>query len=415
VLDNGLALRAIPLPGTRALTALVAFEAGSRSERPSENGIAHFLEHLVFKGGEAYPTPAQINAAGEAIGARLDAWTAQDAVAFRIRARAEHAEAAIDLLTDVAGRPRVAEGDVERERGVVIQEIARCADRPGDRADDLIDAAAFGEHPMGRPILGTEERLRAYGRSDAIGFRDRCWSGQGGCALLVGNLDSLPDAARLAELFGRFPAIGAPQHFEPLPGPSARVLAEERDSAQSHLRLLYRPALEKSDPAVRAALTVLQTLVGGSQGSLLFEQIREERGLAYSVFAREHCFADGAMLQVSAGVESGKCAEAIARIRAIVAELGADGPAGERFERARFERARSYAAGRRVLAFENTDRVADAAAEAAILHGERFDPEGAIAALDGVGFDQVAAVARALGEAEPALAVVGPHSEGEFT
>jgi predicted Zn-dependent peptidase len=123
-LPNGLRVRRIPIEGTRAVTALVGFEAGSRAELPEENGIAHFLEHLVFKGGEIYPTPRAINATGERIGARIDAWTSQDMVVCRIRSRAEVASEAIDLLTDFVGRPRLDSEELDRERGVVIQEIA---------------------------------------------------------------------------------------------------------------------------------------------------------------------------------------------------------------------------------------------------------------------------------------------------
>lgn len=386
---------------------LVGFEAGSRAERSEENGIAHFLEHLVFKGGESHPTHREVNAAGERIGARADAWTSQDMVAFRIRCRAEVAAEAVELLTDFVGRPRLDPAELERERGVVIQEIARAADRPQERADDLIDRAAFGEHPLGRPILGTEERLRALRRDDVAGFRSARWSGERGCALLAGNLSHLPADGELAELFGRFPTVGPPDPVEPAPPPATGAMVERRDSAQSHLRLLYRPAIDPADRATRAALAVYRTLLGGSQGSLLFTRIREEAGLAYSLGAREHAFGDGALVVVSAGLESARCLEAHERIRALVAELAADGP-----EREHFERARAYAAGRLVLAFENTDRVADHAAEAAILFGEPEPPQAAIAALDAVSFDDVAAVAAAVGE--PAVACVGPHDPAEF-
>src|SRR5439155_26254424 len=164
----------------------------------------------------------------------------------------------------------------------------------------------------------------------------------------------------------------------------------------------YRSSIEPEDRSARAAMTVFRTLLGGSQGSVLFDEIREQRGLAYSVFAEEHVLADGPVLQVSAGLESGKCVEAYERIRSLVSRLAADGPDAEHVERAR-----SYAAGRRVLAFENTNLVAEHAAEGAILFGQCEGPDDAIAALDGVTHERVAVVARGL-SAVPVVACVGP-------
>src|SRR5436305_7240009 len=151
-LANGMRLHRIAVSGTRALTLLVAFDAGARTERPEENGMAHFLEHLVFKGGEKYPTYRAVNEAAEAIGAVLNAYTSHDLVAFHITARAERTAEAADLLTDFVGRPRIDPEELERERGVVVQEIARAKDQPSAMAENLIDEAAFGDHPLGRPV-----------------------------------------------------------------------------------------------------------------------------------------------------------------------------------------------------------------------------------------------------------------------
>src|SRR6201994_1091219 len=138
-LPNGLPLYRIAVEGTRALTLLVAFDAGARTERPEENGMAHFLEHLVFKGGEKYPTYRDVNEAAERIGAQLNAYTSHDLVAFHITARAERALEAIDLLTDFVARPGIDPGELDRERGVVVQEIARSNDQPATVAEHLID------------------------------------------------------------------------------------------------------------------------------------------------------------------------------------------------------------------------------------------------------------------------------------
>jgi predicted Zn-dependent peptidase len=405
--ENGLPIHRIELPGTRALTVLVAFDAGARNERPQENGMAHFLEHLVFKGGESYPTYKDVNETAERLGGVLNAYTSHDLVAFHITVRAESAAAAIDLLSDFVGRPRLDAEELDRERGVVIQEINRAYDQPSTVAEYLIDRAAFGDHPLGRTVLGPEQNLRSFTREGIVAFRERRWSGTHGGAFLVGNLEHLPDAAQLHERFARFPSLPEPEPY--LPAEFApEKLADERDTNQSHLRMIYRPEITVSDVRERAALSIYATLLGGSMGSRLFEEIREKRGLCYSVYALNHAFADVPILQLGSGLESAKAIEAYTRMREIVDELRNDGPTEEEVARAR-----AYAAGRLVLAFENTNAVARYSANQQIVFGEDIDPDAAIAALDAVTFDEVREVAAGVAD-NLAVAVVGPHNAEEF-
>src|SRR3954470_11673513 len=407
-LDNGLPIYHVELEGTRAATVLVAFEAGARTERPEENGMAHFLEHLVFKGGELYDDYRKVNETAEQMGAVLNAYTSHDVVAFHLTCRAEVVGRAIDLLSDFVGRPKIDAGELDRERGVVVQEIARANDQPSVVAEHLIDRAAFGDHPLGRPVLGPEEHLRSFSRDAIVAFRSRQWAGARGGAFLVGNLSDVPENQELAETFGRFPSIHANGSYEPAPAFTPQTLVEARDSNQSHLRISYRPSIEVQNPQQRAALSVYSTLLGGSMGSRLFDEIREQRGLAYSVYSVEHAFADVPILQLSAGLESGKCIEAFTRMREIVDELRTDGPTEEEFQRAR-----AYAAGRRVLAFENTNAVARWAAHQTVVFGQEIDPDTAITALDEVTLDSVQEVARGISEAN-SVACVGPHTVDEF-
>ena len=406
--SNGLRLHAIGVPGTRALTVLVAFDAGARTERADENGMAHFLEHLVFKGGEKYPTYKHVNETAERLGGVLNAYTSHDLVAFHITVRAQSAPEAIDLLSDFVARPRLDADELERERGVVIQEINRAYDQPSTVAEYLIDRAAFGEHPLGRTVLGTEDNLRSFTREAIIAFRERRWAGARGGVFMVGNLDHLPDEPTLQEQFGRLPELPAPEPFQPAPEFVPQKLVDQRDTNQSHLRMIYRPALSASNPSERAALSIYATLLGGSMGSRLFEEIREKRGLCYSVYAADHAFADMPVLQLGSGLESAKCIEAYGRMREIVDELRTDGPT-----EAEVERARAYAAGRRVLAFENTNAVARYAANQQITFGDSIDPDAAIAALDAVTYQRVRETAAAVSE-QLAVACVGPHSADEF-
>jgi predicted Zn-dependent peptidase len=406
--SNGLPIHRLALPGTRALTVLVAFDAGARSERTEENGMAHFLEHLVFKGGQSYPTYKDVNETAERLGGVLNAYTSHDLVAFHITVRAQSAPQAIDLLSDFVGRPRLDAEELDRERGVVIQEINRAYDQPSTVAEYLIDRAAFGEHPLGRTVLGPEENLRSFTREAIVAFRERRWAGARGGVFLVGNLEHLPDEHELHERFARFPSLSEPEPFLAAPEFAPQTLVEERDTNQSHLRMIYRPDIRVSDVRERAALSIYSTLLGGSMGSRLFEEIREKRGLCYSVYAVDHKFADMPVLQLGSGLESAKCVEAYTRMREIVDELRDDGPTEEEVARAR-----AYSAGRMVLAFENTNAVARYAANQSIVFGQDIDPDAAISALDAVTFDEVREVGAGVTE-KLAVACVGPHTADEF-
>jgi predicted Zn-dependent peptidase len=408
VTANGLPVYSVGLPGTRALTVLVAFDAGARTERAEENGMAHFLEHLVFKGGEKYVTYKDVNETAERLGGMLNAYTSHDMVAFHITVRAESAEPAIDLLSDFVARPRLDAEELDRERGVVIQEINRAYDQPSTVAEYLIDRAAFGEHPLGRTVLGPEENLRSFTRDAIVSFRERRWAGASGAAFLVGNIEFVPLQDQLAELFARFPTLPTPEPYVPVPKFAPETLVEQRDTNQSHLRMIYRPDVDVGNVKERAALSIYSTLLGGSMGSRLFEEIREKRGLCYSVYAVAHAYADLPILQLGSGLDSGKCIEAYTRMREIVDELRSEGPTEEEVERAR-----AYSAGRLVLAFESTNAVARYGASQKIVYKEEIDPEAAIAALDAVTFDEVREVASNVAD-NLAVACVGPHEAGDF-
>jgi predicted Zn-dependent peptidase len=409
MLENGMPLYRIAVDGTRALTILVAFDAGARTERADENGMAHFLEHLVFKGGEKYPTYRAVNEAAEGIGAVLNAYTSHDLVAFHITARAQRGLEAADLLTDFVARPRIDASEMDRERGVVVQEIARSEDQPSIMAEHLIDEAVFGDHPLGRPVLGPAEHIRdTFTRDAIVAFRARRWSPASGAAFAVGNLESVAQDGQLEELFGRFQTRPEPESYDRAPELTPRVLVRERDSNQSHLRLSYRPSIDVSSPRERAALAIYSTLLGGSMGSRLFDEIREQRGLAYSVSAFPHAYADVGVLQLSAGLESAKCVEAYRRMSDIVTELREDGPTpGE------VERARAFASGARAIALENSGAVARYAAQQTVVYGEDVDPDKTIALLDEVTFDEVRTVAAGVAD-EHAVACVGPHTVQEL-
>ena len=274
-------------------------------------------------------------------------------------------------------------------------------------AEHLIDRAAFGDHPLGRPVLGPEEHLRTFTREAIVEFRTRQWAGARGGAFLVGNLDSLPDDAELADAFCRFPSISANGGFEPAPAFSPQTLVEERDSNQSHLRMSYRPDVDATDVRRRARADRLLHAAGRLDGlAPVRRDPRAARPRLLRLLGRPRLRrrADPAALR-RPGV--GKCVEAYTRMREIVDELRADGPNEEEFERAK-----AYAAGRRVLAFENTNAVARHAASQTVVFGQDIHPDAAIKALQTT-FDDVAEVARGISE-DLSVACVGPHSANEF-
>jgi predicted Zn-dependent peptidase len=407
ILDTGLPLVRLNMDGTRSVTALVAFDAGARTERPEENGMAHFLEHLVFKGGEKYSTYRDVNETAERLGAQLNAYTSHDIVAFHITCRAEALMPAIDLLTDFVAKARIDADELNRERGVVIQEIHRSDDVPSSVADKLLDRAIYGDHPLGRPVLGPAEHIQTFDRDAILAFRERRWAPGAGGAFLAGDL-SHADDGQLAELFSRFPAREDPPQADPAPEPERRVLVERRDTNQSHLRLAWRPEVDQSDLATRAALAVYATLLGGSMGSRLFDEIREQRGLCYAIRSYGWSHTDASTLEVSAGLDSTKLDEAYTRIREIVTELAEDGPRdGE------VERARAYAAGSTVLSLESTGAVARRAAGQKVTFGEIKSPDETIDALDAVTEDDVREMAREV-QGAPVVACVGPHEVADF-
>jgi predicted Zn-dependent peptidase len=290
----------------------------------------------------------------------------------------------------------------------VIQEIARSDDTPSSVADKLLDQAIYGDHPLGRAVLGPADHLRTFSRDGIVAFRDRQWATARGGAFLAGDV-SHADAARVDELLARFPARPANGAAEPAPGFERRILVTERDTNQSHLRLAWKPKIDPASLEQRAALSVYSTLLGGSMGSRLFDEIREQRGLCYSIRSYGWTHSDDALMEVASGLDSTKCLEAYGRIKEIVAELRADGPTEEEVERAR-----AYAAGSTVLALESTNAVARRAAANQVTYGEVVQPEALIDALDAVTFDDVAAVARDI-DGEPSVACVGPHVDSDFS
>ncbi len=403
---NGLPVHRVALPGTRATTVLVAFDAGARSEHADENGMAHFLEHLVFKGGEKYDHYRKVNETAENMGASINAFTSHDMVAFHITSRAEVAPAAIDLLTDFVGRPLLDADELDRERGVVIQEIQRARDLPSTVAEHLIDRAAYGEHPLGRMVLGPEDNLRTFTRDAILVFRDRRWSGRRGGAFIAGNVEHA--ATRSTSC-----STACPSSRNPIRSRRSR----RRGSTRSSRSATQTSRTYGSSTARRCRSTAAR--VPRSSSTRRCSAARWARGCstrsANSAAWRTRSTRPRTPTPTRRSSSSARAWTRRSASRPMSGCARSSPSCIATARRARRSTAsRAFAAGRQVLGIENSGAVARMCASMAIVHGEDPDPDGAIELLDSVTFEEVAAVARSIDPQSAAVAVVGPHEAGEF-
>ena len=362
---------------------------------PEENGMAHFLEHLVFKGGEKYDDYRKVNETAERMGAVLNAYTSHDLVAFHITCRAEVVGDAIDLLTDFVGRPKLDQEELDRERGVVIQEIARANDQPSVVAEHLIDRAAFGDHPLGRPVLGPEEHLRTFSRDAILAFRRRQWAGARGGAFLVGNLDHVPEQPGAGRDVRALPVDPGRRRLRARAGvraADARRAARLQPVAPADLLPPVDRRRATSASAPRSPSTARCSAARWARGcstrsaSSAASPTRSTRSTTRSPTCRS--------CSSPPGLESGKCVEAYTRMREIVDELRADGPDARTRSsgRARTRPAAACSRSRTRTPSRATRRRRPSST------AQEVDPDAAIAALDEVTFDEVAEVARGISE-----------------
>ncbi len=328
---NGLTLVSERMPQRASIAIGVWLRAGARDEPGPLAGITHFLEHMLFKGTDrrnAY----EISRSLESLGGHLDAFTAREHVCYYGRALDEHLPQAIDVLADVIGHSTLAEAEVKREKEVVREEIASYEDSPEDKVQDLLSEALWGTDPLGRPILGSEASVDAFTSPMLQDFyRERYHPGN----LVVAVAGSF-DPAWLEDAVGS--AFGAPRGGE-LPMAIARgnepprSVYLARDVNQLHLGLA-RPGLRHEDEA-RYRLAVLNAIVGGGMSSRLFQTLREQHGLAYSVYSSTESYRDTGMITLALGVKPERGVEALGRLREELARLRDDGPTDEELESGR--------------------------------------------------------------------------------
>lgn len=328
VYANGLTLLHQKMPHRASIALGVWLRAGARDEPAERAGATHFLEHMLFK-GTVRRNAYDISASLESLGGHLDAFTAREHVCYYGRALEEHLPQTLDVLSDVVGHSTLPDDELEREKEVVREEIFSYEDSPEEKVHDLLSEALWGPDPLGRPILGTEESVNAFTGEDLRAF----YRGRYTPANLVVALSGSFDPAWAEEMVGLAFAqpAGAPLELATTTSvPTPRTIYGARDVSQLHLALA-RPALSNDAPE-RYRLAVLATIIGGGMSSRLFQTMREQRGLAYSVYASTESFRDTGMVSIALGVKPSRGAEALDALRAELARFVLEGPTDEEID-----------------------------------------------------------------------------------
>ncbi|HEY0443517.1 MAG TPA: pitrilysin family protein [Candidatus Limnocylindrales bacterium] len=339
------------LPGARSVSIAAYVLAGSRVETPEQAGVAHFMEHITFKGTKSFPTSRAISEAIEGVGGSFNAATDRESTVYWVRVPKREAERAMDVLGELIVRPKLDEAEIDQERGIIIEEIRSYMDDPSEYCQILFQQAMFGTGPLGREICGDEAGIRALPKATIRDFWQAMYRPANTVVAASGDLahDHLLDLATRA--FGT--GNGAVPTFAAAPTLPAgeRVLVGKRDTNQAQLSLGV-PALRRDDPRAWT-LAVLNTVLGDGMSSRLFLSVREDRGLAYDISSGIVEYADAGVLEVSAGVDPPQVPDAIEAILAELARMRDAPVAAEELAKAK-----AYLAGGLELRLDDTRHVA---------------------------------------------------------
>ncbi|MBC7375206.1 MAG: insulinase family protein [Frankiales bacterium] len=403
VLPGGLRVVSERVPGLRSVALGIWVGVGSRDERASQHGCSHFLEHLLFK-GTARRSALQISSMMDAVGGEMNAFTTREATCFHARVLSGDLPLAVDVVTDLVTASLVSAADVEVERGVILEELAMNDDDPDDGVHDLFARALWGDSALGRTVLGTAESITAMTRSQIVGFYRRRYDLSRMVVTASGDVEhdqllALVSAAFGARLDG--PAEPAPlRPVAPAPAVAARVLQQERDTEQVHL-VLGTSGLRYGDPRIEA-LQVLSGGLGGGMSSRLFQSVREQRGLAYSVHTVTSSYADTGLFGVYAGCAPAKLEQVVDLVRAELAAVAENGLTEEEVRRAQAPMRAAM-----VLDLEDSGSRMLRLGYAELLDGELLTIDAELARIEAVTPDDVRAVAADVLSRPLSLALIG--------
>ncbi len=411
-LPGGLRIVTEAMPGVRSASVGVWVSVGSRDESPSLAGTSHFLEHLLFK-GTVTRTAVDIANAMDAVGGECNAFTEKEHTCFYATVLDRDLPLAMDMVTDVVLNATLAATDVDIERGVVLEEIAMRDDDPSDLVHDIFSTALFGEAPLGRPILGTEDSIRALSRRQINGYYRRRYTPDAMVVSVAGNVEHSAVVRLVRRAFeasldpadsAREPRVGTTRDTLV---PASPVAVRPDDTEQANLVLGCR-GMSRHDPR-RYALGVLSCALGGGMSSRLFQRVREERGLAYSVYAFSSGFADTGQFGVYAGCQPGKADEVLALM---VAEI--DAIARGELSTAEIERGKGQMRGGIVLGLEDAGSRMTRIGKSELAYGDILGVDEVLARIDAVQPRDVAEVAADVLGRPRCLTVVGPFGAHDF-
>ncbi len=397
------------MPQTKNATVMVMTGTGSRFEDERENGLAHFLEHMFFKGTKKRPNAKAISEELDSVGSVYNAFTSKDRTAYYAKVSETHVEQALDVISDIFLNSKLPEKEIEKERGAIIQEIDMYEDMPMRTVDNVFDEMLFGkEHPLGRTILGPKENIRAFTRKDFATYLKRNYTPLNTVVCVAGSFNEKRLLAKTKKDFGVLPHGNPPNPITASPEQSApRVAIKDKKSDQTHF-ILGLPAYPYMH-ADEYALEVLSTILGGGMSSRLFMEVREKRGLAYSVHSWVDKYPDTGYFAVQAGVEHGKLELTIQTIIAEFEKIKKNKvPATE------LKKAKEYMKGTMTLAMETSDAIAGQAATSLVTLGRIRTLEEKIRGIDSVSSADIQRVARDIFKRiNLNLAIIGPHESTE--
>jgi predicted Zn-dependent peptidase len=405
-LSNGLRVIAAPMPAMRSATAAVFVGSGSRAESDKEAGVAHLIEHMLFKGTIRRPNSQAISETLERVGGMINASTDKEATVYWTKVASEHLELAIDLLSDMLQHSRLARKEIEKERTVIVEELGMSMDDPQDWVHGLIDELMWPGHPLGRDVGGTKESVRGLTRKQVRQFLTSHYGSTNALLVVAGGL-KVDEVRVLAEsYFGGWTPV-EPDPLQPAPdfGPQ-RTRIEIRGTEQVHMCVGF-PGVSRYDPD-RYSLDLLTTILGGSTTSRLFLEVRERLALAYDIHVYSNKLADTGSVVIYAGVEPARAGEAT---EAILHEI-------DRLRRRivpshELEKTLSYVKGRLYLGLEDTHAVASWLGSQELMMDCIESPEEVIAAIEAVSPRAIRDVANRLFDRSQArVACIGPDAPG---
>lgn len=388
-LANGLRIRVAPMPQARSVTVSLGFATGSRYEDSSEQGIAHLVEHMLFKGTARYPTAQVISEAIEGVGGILNAGTEKELTTYWAKVASEHLVLAVDLLADMATAPRIDDDELEKEKKVVIEELGLAQDAPGEWVHQLLSESLWPDQPLGREIAGTPGTVNAQTPASLARYLRRTHGLSNAVLVVAGDADPDQVIALANERLG--------QHGGPPPtwerahgnGGTPRVVTETRATEQAYLALAgYGLPRGHAD---RYALRVLNSILGDGMSSRLFLEVRERRGLTYDIASYLANFHDTGAIAIAAGVEPERTVEAVEAIVGEVSKLR-DDPVPD----TELRKIKAYLRGRTLLSLEDSSSVASWWSTPVLLGNEERTPDEVLDLIDAVTASDVQRVANEL-------------------